>query len=202
MAASSAVGTRGQLQFSALEAPDMGADETALSNQTAELGTRRVGTTAERNALSGAKLFEGLEWFDTTLGYRFTYRAGGWSPTGGAVLLASASPVTTPTPAPGAYGLVASMTFSSTAPQRIEIVYSMIAQSSGISAGFIRVKLNNTILGIPQRVTNLSQANAPVGIGKVSKGVTIAGTNTILVEGIAEGTTWFANSPQFEVWAA
>ena len=83
MAASSAVGTRGQLQFSALEAPDMGADETALSNQTAELGTRRVGTTAERNALSGAKLFEGLLWADTTDGVEYRFTSGAWAPAAG-----------------------------------------------------------------------------------------------------------------------
>ena len=78
MAASAAIGSRGQLQFSATEAPDMGADETALSDQTAELGTRRVGTTAERNALSGAKLFSGLLWGDTTDGIEYRYASGSW----------------------------------------------------------------------------------------------------------------------------
>ncbi|TFD27530.1 gp53-like domain-containing protein [Cryobacterium cryoconiti] len=78
MAASTAVGPRGQLRFNVLEGPDLGVDEELLSDQCAEIGTRRVGTTADRNALSGAKKFVGLLWGDTTDNLEYRYTSTGW----------------------------------------------------------------------------------------------------------------------------
>jgi len=86
MAAGAAKGNRGQPTFPTNEAPDLGVDEEAVSNFAAVVGTRRVGTTAERNALIAPELFVGLAWGDTTDGAEHKYLSGGWkrlSPTRG-----------------------------------------------------------------------------------------------------------------------
>ena len=53
-------GNRGQPQFSAQGGMEAGADETTLADYSSAVGTRRVGTIAERNALSGNALFVDL----------------------------------------------------------------------------------------------------------------------------------------------
>ena len=71
-------GDRGQPQFSAQGGMDAGADETSLADYSSVVGTRRVGTTAQRLALSGAALFVGLLWGDTTVNEDYRYTSTGW----------------------------------------------------------------------------------------------------------------------------
>ena len=71
-------GDRGQPQFSAQGGMDAGADETTLADYSSVVGTRRVGTTAQRLALAGAALFDGLLWGDTTNGNEYRYTSAGW----------------------------------------------------------------------------------------------------------------------------
>jgi len=82
MAAGSTKGTRGQPKFPATEGPDLGVDEEILADYTAAVGTRRVGTTAERDALVSPELFTGLLWGDNTLGYDLRYTGTAWKRVG------------------------------------------------------------------------------------------------------------------------
>jgi len=79
MAASATKGPKGQPRFPATDAPDLGVDEEIVADYAAKVGNRRVGTTAERNAAAGADLWEGLEWYDTTLKKTFWNISGVWS---------------------------------------------------------------------------------------------------------------------------
>ena len=72
-------GDRGQPQFSALGGMEAGADETTLADYSSVVGTRRVGTTAQRDALSGAKLFVGLAWGDSVTHIEYVYTSDGWA---------------------------------------------------------------------------------------------------------------------------
>jgi len=81
-ASSSVFGTRGQPTFPANEGPELGVDENTVSDFAAAVGTRRVGTTAERNALIAPELFVGLLWGDNTLGYDLRYTSTGWKRVG------------------------------------------------------------------------------------------------------------------------
>ena len=78
MAADGTAGTKNQPQFLDGGAPDLANDNNILANYTAKVGNRRVGTTAERNAAAGKDVWEGLEWFDSTLDRAYTYRSGSW----------------------------------------------------------------------------------------------------------------------------
>lgn len=54
------------------------------------VGNRRVGTSAQRAAVLGtAQVYEGLEWFDTTLKYTFVYLGSDWAPRGLAGVVAA-----------------------------------------------------------------------------------------------------------------
>jgi len=78
MAAGSTKGNRGQPKFPTNEAPELGVDEEAVSNFASVVGTRRVGTTAERNALVAPEYFKGLLWGDTTVGEDYRATDSGW----------------------------------------------------------------------------------------------------------------------------
>lgn len=55
-------------------------DMNALRIFTEKVGNRRSDTTVARNAASGADVWEGLEWHDTTDGQDYEYISGGWKP--------------------------------------------------------------------------------------------------------------------------
>lgn len=76
--AADSFGTKNQPQFSDNGAVDLAVDSNALADYSAKVGNRRVGTTAERNAATGKDLWEGLEWWDTTVGGVYRYIAGRW----------------------------------------------------------------------------------------------------------------------------
>jgi len=79
-------GPKNQPRFDATKPPDLGVDETLVSEFAALVGNRKVGTTAERNsattATSGKEVWEGLEWEDTTLGGTLVRRNGVWENAG------------------------------------------------------------------------------------------------------------------------
>lgn len=56
-------------------------DLTELGQRIADLGTRRVGTTDERNALDSAERFDGLLFFDTTQSAEYVCVSGAWKAT-------------------------------------------------------------------------------------------------------------------------
>lgn len=72
-------GTKNQPLFTEAGAPELATDANLISNYAAKVGNRRCGTTTERNAATGSDLWEGLEWYDTTLNQQFIYDGSGWS---------------------------------------------------------------------------------------------------------------------------
>jgi hypothetical protein len=50
---------------------------------TEEVGNHKTGTTAQRDAATGSKVWDGLFWSDTTDGNTYEYRNGGWRYFGG-----------------------------------------------------------------------------------------------------------------------
>ena len=79
---STSKGTRGGPQFSDLDTPDVAGNASEAVRFTEAVGTRRVGTTAERNALVSPELFTGLLWGDNTLGYDLRYTGSAWKRVG------------------------------------------------------------------------------------------------------------------------
>jgi hypothetical protein len=57
-------------------APDIKVDPTKASEYAAAVGTRLIGTTAERTAYAYAR--EGLEWYDTTTNSVWIHNGSGW----------------------------------------------------------------------------------------------------------------------------
>jgi hypothetical protein len=79
-------GPKNQPRFDATKPPDLGVDETLVSDFAALVGNRKVGTTAERNAAasatSGKEVWEGLQWEDTDLKGTVVWRNGSWENAG------------------------------------------------------------------------------------------------------------------------
>jgi len=76
--ASESTGNRDQPYFASNGAPAIDVDPGIVSDFAAEVGTRRTGTKAEREALSGKKIFEGLAFGDTSLKAEFKVIDGSW----------------------------------------------------------------------------------------------------------------------------
>ena len=76
--ASTSTSTRGAPQFADGDAPDVAVNPSEVARFAETVGTRRVGTTAERLALSGKALFVGLLWGDTTVNEDYRYTSTGW----------------------------------------------------------------------------------------------------------------------------
>lgn len=74
-------GAQNQPLFSETGAPQIGTDLSLISNYAAEVGNRKVGTTAQRNALTGADRWTGLAFWDTTLNYEFIWDGSAWAGT-------------------------------------------------------------------------------------------------------------------------
>jgi hypothetical protein len=168
----------------------------------AELGGKfRVGTTTDRNSFVGAS--EGWQWYDTTLKEMFFHDGSGWSNGQRKALLHSYSGSTTNIPGTG-YSTFMSTTFSTGSPRYVDIEVAFLGQADASSLGFFKVMLNGVELGSPRRVGNLGQVNAPQTVSRRVGGRTLAGANTLVVQGNHDAGTagWYANSPQLEVWAA
>lgn len=66
----------GSPQFLDGGAPDLAVDQNAVSNYAAKVGTRLIGTTAERTAYAYGR--KGLEWYDTDLNTVLIHNGSGW----------------------------------------------------------------------------------------------------------------------------
>lgn len=71
-------GDRGRPIFLGTGASADAEDLTLLGKLATDIGTRRVGTTDERNALETMYRFEGLLFEDTTEGATYRWTSGGW----------------------------------------------------------------------------------------------------------------------------
>lgn len=76
MAYSSLDPTTGAPEFADADAPDPAVNPSQVAAFAAQVGTRLIGTTAERTAYAYAR--EGLAWFDTTLEQPFVHNGSGW----------------------------------------------------------------------------------------------------------------------------
>jgi len=68
--------TTGAPEFSGSGTPETAADLTEVAAFAASVGTRLIGTTAERTAYDHAR--EGLEWWDTDLDTLYVHNGSGW----------------------------------------------------------------------------------------------------------------------------
>lgn len=83
------LGTKNQPQFDGGASSNLAADLTAIADYAAAVGNRKAGTHSARLALSGADVWEGLDYQETDTGTgggpgnRYTYASGAWVLTGG-----------------------------------------------------------------------------------------------------------------------
>jgi hypothetical protein len=72
-------GERGRYIFTNQGASADAEDLSLLGELITDLGTRRVGTSADRLTLDPIWLFPGLEWFETDTGLTYAYSSTGWA---------------------------------------------------------------------------------------------------------------------------
>lgn len=77
MASSSNDPTTGAPIYLDSDAPDPAVNPTQVAAFAASVGTRLIGTTAERTAYAYAR--EGLAWYDTTLDALYMHNGSGWA---------------------------------------------------------------------------------------------------------------------------
>lgn len=77
MASSSLDPITGAPRFQDADAPDPAVNPTEVAAYAGKVGTRLIGTTAERNAYPFTR--EGLKWYDTTLKTELLHNGSGWS---------------------------------------------------------------------------------------------------------------------------
>lgn len=78
MASSSLDALTGHPVFADGDAPDVAYNPTEVAAFAASVGTRKIGTTAERNAFAYGR--EGFEWRDTSLDRTYIHDGSGWVP--------------------------------------------------------------------------------------------------------------------------
>jgi hypothetical protein len=78
MAQDAVTGPKNEPHFAETGAPEIGTDTTLVATYAAKVGNRRVGTTLERTNAAGKDVWEGLEWWDTTLKVAFIYLSSAW----------------------------------------------------------------------------------------------------------------------------
>lgn len=77
-------GAKNQPQYAGTGAPADSADLSEIANYAAQVGNRKAGPTTHttpslgRTTSTGADVWEGLEWEDTTDGFTYKYRSGAW----------------------------------------------------------------------------------------------------------------------------
>lgn len=75
----SSFGPKGQPYVSSGDAPSLAAQLKEVADYAAQMGGRRVGTTAERDAFTTAgHAYVGFVWGNTTKGFDEEYTPGGW----------------------------------------------------------------------------------------------------------------------------
>jgi len=79
----STFGLKNEPQFGDLDAPDPGVNPTQAAAYAALVGNRKIGTTAQRDALTGKDVWEGLLFGDITTGIDYRRTGGAWLPVGG-----------------------------------------------------------------------------------------------------------------------
>lgn len=82
MAVDGGYGPRGEPQYLDGGAPDLAVDQNTLAKYAANVGNRKAGTKAQREAAAGqspaAGVWEGLEWQETDTGDTYVRRSGSW----------------------------------------------------------------------------------------------------------------------------
>ena len=71
-------GTKNQPQYLGTGGLATAADQNEIANYAADVGNRKVKTAAERAALSGADVWDGLEVFESDTGREYLRVSGGW----------------------------------------------------------------------------------------------------------------------------
>lgn len=76
--AADSYGSQDQPIFAETGAPQLGTDLSLISQYAALTGNRKIGTTSARLALTGADVWEGLVFWDTSYDHDFVYDGSGW----------------------------------------------------------------------------------------------------------------------------
>lgn len=78
MTADGTYGDKNQPHFLDGGAPDLATDSNLISDYAALVGNRKVGTKAQKDALSGKNVWEGLEFEETDTGILWKRKSGSW----------------------------------------------------------------------------------------------------------------------------
>lgn len=74
-------GSKNQPQYLGAGGLATAADQNEIANYAADVGNRKVGTAAARAALTGADVWDGLEFGETDTGREYVRISGGWKRT-------------------------------------------------------------------------------------------------------------------------
>ncbi|SBN64464.1 hypothetical protein GA0004736_3424 [Curtobacterium sp. 9128] len=76
-------GPKNEPQYAGTGVPQDAADLTEVARYAAMVGNRKVGASSDRQALTGADVWPGLEFYETDTGLAFVYQSStaGWVPT-------------------------------------------------------------------------------------------------------------------------
>lgn len=75
--AATSYGSKNQPHFGEGDTPDIAGNPTAVADYAANVGNRKAGLASARTALTGADVWDGLEFFETDTGSTYVYQ-GGW----------------------------------------------------------------------------------------------------------------------------
>ncbi len=101
-----------------------------------------------------------------------------------------------------------SQTFQLAGPQAVLLFGTTLLQGNSNSnwAGNLSILLNGVQLGSYTRYGDLNASgNGPVDVSRIARGLGVAGTNTITLQGSSDSgssSTIYCNNPQIEAWAA
>lgn len=76
--AATSYGTQNQPQWASTATPDIAADLSTLGNYAAKIGNRRADLSTVRTSLTGADVWEGLEFYETDTYLTYIYHSNAW----------------------------------------------------------------------------------------------------------------------------
>lgn len=174
-------GSQNQPHFADGDAPDFAVDLTQASDYAALVGNRKVGTNAQRVALTGADVWDGLEFFETDTRGVFLHNGGDWF-FGSPVMLASAVGPSGQTDCGTTETTVVQSTFTAVAGGIYEavgsIAFQQALQITQPGSSIVRLKVDDNEWG---RVAGGSTTTYAVG-------ATIAGSVVVNLTGLGAGS--------------
>lgn len=203
-------GPKGEPIYSASGASDDAADLTEVAAYAAEVGNRKVATSAVRAALSGDDVWPGLLFYETDTGLTWIYVAGtGWTPVNGAAPIFTEDPEPALLVAANQTRTIGSTTVQSADPRTVWIVLTLAIQGGSADtnwAGWVWITVNGQRIGARLRTGNISApGKTPLPYTRIVKANLPKGSSVVnAVASIDQfsGTGAYSNNLQLEVWPA